>query len=87
MGQSGILRADQLGLLAMRFRGTRDESVRNAVATEYTELVQKLIAGGKWKVVFIQEHIPTLPIIVMFAIAGLMIFIGIVPIVMMARVA
>jgi hypothetical protein len=40
---------DQLGLLAMRFRSTRDESARNAVTANYAEVVRKLIDSGKWK--------------------------------------
>jgi hypothetical protein len=40
----------QLGLLAMRFRGTRDESARDKVAAEYGDVVERLIAGGRWKV-------------------------------------
>ena len=38
----------QLGLLAMRFRSTRDECERDKAATEYEQVVQKLIASGKW---------------------------------------
>ncbi|MBV9125028.1 MAG: hypothetical protein JO112_16865 [Planctomycetes bacterium] len=39
----------QLGLLAMRFRSTRDESERNQVAADYKHVVEKLIASGKWE--------------------------------------
>ena len=39
----------QLGLLAMRFRSTRDESERDKVAAEYGRVVDELIAGGEWK--------------------------------------
>jgi hypothetical protein len=39
----------QLGLLAMRFRGTRDESERDKVAAEYRHVVERLIASRKWK--------------------------------------
>jgi hypothetical protein len=39
----------QLGLLAMRFRSTRDESERDKVAGEYEHVVDELIARGKWK--------------------------------------
>jgi hypothetical protein len=38
----------QLGLLAMRFRSTRDESERDKLAADYEEIVDKLIATGKW---------------------------------------
>ncbi len=39
----------QLGLLAMQFRGTRDESERDKVATIYANVVDKLITSGKWE--------------------------------------
>ena len=38
----------QLGALAMRFRGTRDEAVRRALAAEYAQEVQRLIETGNW---------------------------------------
>ena len=38
----------QLGALAMRFRGTRDETVRRAIAAEYAQEVQRLIETGNW---------------------------------------
>ena len=37
-----------LGALAMRFRGTRDETVRRAIAAEYAQEVQRLIETGNW---------------------------------------
>jgi hypothetical protein len=37
----------QLGLLAMRFRRTRDEPARRAIAAEYACEVQRLIETGK----------------------------------------
>ena len=40
--------AHQLGVLAMRFRRTRDESTRRAIATEYAQEVQRLIETGDW---------------------------------------
>ena len=40
--------ARQLGVLAMRFRRTRDEAVRRAVAAEYAREVQRLIETGSW---------------------------------------
>ena len=43
----------QLGLLAMRFRSTRDESERNKVAADYERVVDQLIARGTW------EEMPT----------------------------
>jgi hypothetical protein len=39
----------QLGLLAMRFRGTRDESERDKVAAEYRRVVGMLIESGQWE--------------------------------------
>jgi hypothetical protein len=39
----------QLGLLAMRFRSTRDESERDKVAAQYAQVVDKLIASRKWR--------------------------------------
>ncbi len=38
----------QLGLLAMRFRRTRDEAARRAIAAEYAREVQRLIETGCW---------------------------------------
>ena len=38
----------QLGALAMRFRGTRDEAVRRAIAAEYAQEVGRLIETGNW---------------------------------------
>ena len=39
----------QLGLLAMRFRSTRDESERDKAAAEYGHVVDQLIASGQWE--------------------------------------
>jgi hypothetical protein len=39
----------QLGLLAMRFRSTRDEAERDRVAAEYQRVVEALIASGTWE--------------------------------------
>ncbi|MHB1557529.1 MAG: hypothetical protein ACYC61_08620 [Isosphaeraceae bacterium] len=39
----------KLGLLAMQFRSTRDESVRDKVASDYARIVNELIAGGQWE--------------------------------------
>ena len=38
----------QLGVLDMRFRGTRDETARRAIAAEYAQEVQRLIDSGDW---------------------------------------
>lgn len=40
--------AHQLGVLAMRFRRTRDEAARRAIAAEYAREVQRLIETGTW---------------------------------------
>ena len=39
----------QLGLLAMRFRSTQDESERDKAAAEYRHVVDTLIASGQWE--------------------------------------
>ena len=39
----------QLGLLAMQFRSTREESVRDKVAADYERVVNELIASGQWE--------------------------------------
>lgn len=39
----------QLGELAMRFRGTKDESERDQLASDYKNVVVRLIGGGEWK--------------------------------------
>jgi hypothetical protein len=46
--QSKIHPEAELGLLAMRFRSTRDESVRDEVAAAYGLIVDELIASGQW---------------------------------------
>ena len=38
----------RLGVLAMRFRRTRDEVARDAIAGEYAETVDRLIQAGGW---------------------------------------
>ncbi len=38
-----------LGILAMRFRGTRDEGERDAITQEYAAVVTRLIESGKWR--------------------------------------
>lgn len=39
---------DHLGSLAMRFRGTRREDERRAIADEYARTVDRLIRSGQW---------------------------------------
>jgi len=38
----------QLGVLAMRFRRTRDEATRRGIAVEYAQEVQRLIETADW---------------------------------------
>jgi hypothetical protein len=40
--------AHRLGVLAMRFRRTRDATTRRAIASEYAQEVQRLIETGDW---------------------------------------
>lgn len=39
---------EQLGALAMRFRGTRDEGERDAIAADYAVTVSRLVKSGAW---------------------------------------
>lgn len=39
----------KLGMLAMKFRGTRDEAQRCAIAGEYARTVSELTASNKWR--------------------------------------
>jgi hypothetical protein len=47
--QNRIPPATMLGILAMRFRNTRDEAVRTAITDEYAKVVECLIESGEWK--------------------------------------
>jgi hypothetical protein len=47
--QKAVPPAKQLGVLAMRFRGTRDEAERTSIARAYSEAVAELIASEKWR--------------------------------------
>jgi hypothetical protein len=40
---------DKLGLLAMKFRGTRDNAMRQNIAKEYGQAVERLINSGCWQ--------------------------------------
>lgn len=40
---------EHLGVLAMRFRGTRREAERRAIVMDYSETVRRLIDGGNWR--------------------------------------
>ena len=47
--QRGMTLATKLGLLAMQFRSTRDESVRDKVTADYERVVNELIESGQWE--------------------------------------
>lgn len=47
--QNKVSPAKQLGILAMQFRGTRDEAERDSIAQEYSRTVAELIASKKWR--------------------------------------
>jgi hypothetical protein len=47
--QPGIPPETKLGLLAMQFRSTRDESVREKVTAAYERIVNELIESGQWE--------------------------------------
>ena len=40
--------ATNLGRLALQFRGTRSDAERRAIARDYAEAVNRLIASGGW---------------------------------------
>ena len=39
---------ERLGSLAMKFRGTRREAERQAIADDYAQTVERLIHSGGW---------------------------------------
>jgi hypothetical protein len=47
--QKKVPPAKQLGILAMQFRGTRDEAERTCIAQAYSQAVAELIASNKWR--------------------------------------
>jgi len=47
--QKKVPPAKLLGILAARFRGTRDEAQRDAIAEAYSRAVTELIKSGKWR--------------------------------------
>ena len=51
MSKKKVPPARQLGILAMRFRGTRDEAERVSIAEEYAQAVDQLIASKKWRLI------------------------------------
>lgn len=40
---------ERLGGLAMKFLGTRRDSERRAIATDYSQTVERLIRSGRWQ--------------------------------------
>jgi hypothetical protein len=49
----------QLGILAMRFRGTRDEAERALITAEYAKVVTRLIESGKWgEIPSLEDQLP-----------------------------
>jgi hypothetical protein len=40
---------EHLGELAMKFRGTRHEAERRAIAADYSQTVERLIRSGTWR--------------------------------------
>jgi hypothetical protein len=38
-----------LGVLAMQFRGTRDDTARMGIAKSYSVAIDQLIESGKWR--------------------------------------
>jgi hypothetical protein len=40
---------ERLGVLCMKFRRTRDEAGRHAIARDYAETVDRLIHSGTWQ--------------------------------------
>jgi len=44
----GVPLGQRLGVLAMAFRGTREETERARIADEYARVVAQLIESGKW---------------------------------------
>ena len=39
---------DRLGILAMKFRGTRHDGERREIAKDYSQTVERLIQSGVW---------------------------------------
>ena len=51
MSKKNVPPAKQLSILAMQFRGTKDEAERIAIARAYSQAVDQLIAGKKWRLI------------------------------------
>ena len=47
--QKKIPATRKLGMLAMQFRGTRDEAERTSIAQEYSQVVAELIDSKRWR--------------------------------------
>lgn len=45
----------ELGILAMKFRGTRDESERSCIEKQYAEVIGRLIRSGAWSEIPLPE--------------------------------
>ncbi len=49
----------RLGILAMEFRGTRDEAERTTIAQAYSQAVTELIDSNNWKrIPLLEEQLP-----------------------------
>ena len=40
---------ERLGELAMKFRGTRQQAERQAIAIDYSQAVERLVQSGNWQ--------------------------------------
>ena len=40
---------ERLGILAMKFRGTRHDAERRNIAKDYSQTVERLIQSGSWQ--------------------------------------
>jgi hypothetical protein len=57
--QKKVPPARRLGILAMQFRGTRDEALRASIAQAYSDAVAELIDGKKWrKIPLLEDQLP-----------------------------
>jgi hypothetical protein len=57
--QKKVPPARRLGVLAMDFRGARDESKRESIAQAYSQAVAELIDSNKWKCIpLLEEQLP-----------------------------
>ena len=57
--QKKVPPAKQLGILAMQFRGTRDQVERTSIAQAYSQAVAELIRTNKWvKIPPLEDQLP-----------------------------